>query len=87
MMLGLSLPSQICHPERSAAMVCPDIGDWPREVEGPRKYVNLRSRLKAFSRELSVARFSINVSSGCFDSRSLTFALAQHDKYEELEQT
>jgi hypothetical protein len=51
-----------------------------REVEGPREYFNLRKRFKAFSKEFPFASLPIEKPSGCFDSRSPAFALAQHDR-------
>ena len=49
-------------------------------VEGSRQYFDLKCRHKAFSRELPDAVFVIETSPGCFDSRSLMSALAQHDR-------
>src|ERR1051325_8117258 len=69
-------PIQICHPERSALNSFPNDSD-RREVEGSREYFKLTKRFKAFSREFPVAELPIEASSGCFDSRSLTLALAQ----------
>ena len=51
-----------------------------RVVEGPRQYSVLKYRHKAFSREFPDSVFVIETSLGCFDSRLLAFALAQHDK-------
>jgi hypothetical protein len=53
-------------------------------VEGPRKYFVLKYRHKAFSREFPDAEFAQEASSGCFNSCSLAFALAQHNRSRNL---
>jgi hypothetical protein len=78
-MFGTSLPIQTCHPERSASKTCPHEADW-RGVEGPREFFGLENHPKAFSRTFPVVVFSIEISLGCFGSRSLALALAQHDR-------
>jgi hypothetical protein len=83
-MIGRTPTAQICHPERSASKIFPKDSD-RREVEGPREYLNLRKRFKAFSREFPFAVYAIEASPGCFDSHSLAFALTQHDRREEFE--
>jgi hypothetical protein len=77
--LASALLFRFCHPERSAAMLHSIQGDM-REVEGSREYFNLKKRFKAFSKEFPFAVFTIEASSGCFDSRSLAFTLAQYDR-------
>jgi hypothetical protein len=79
-----SLTVQICHPERSSWNIFPDEPD-RRGIEGSQEYFDLRNRFKAFSREFPVAACAIEISSGCFDSRSLAFALAQHDRFEKFD--
>jgi hypothetical protein len=81
--IGTASPFQICHPERSAAMKYPNLADG-RAVEGPRKYFVLKYRHEAFSREFPDAEFAQETSSGYFNSCSLAFALAQHNRSRNL---
>ena len=60
-------------------MKCPNLAD-RRAVEGPRQYFVLKYRHKAFSREFPDAEFAQETSWGCFDSGSLAFAIAQHNR-------
>jgi len=78
-----SLPSENCHPERSASTFVYAIVADGREVEGPRGYQRQERHLKAFSRELPDTPSQIEISSGSFDSpssREAGLGLAQDDR-------